>query len=206
MIRRFVFLLLLTACASTPPSVALDTGWPQTAPAYGAAHDRWTRRGSHSAQWSRIIHAAATLKSPEWRAAYVRERARRQRLGPEAEAALLTEERAAAEATWEVELVVATAKPDWNDLRKGPQSMWRLALAAEDGREVLPTEVREDRRRREEIAAYFPDAKHFYSAYVVKFPKTSTDGRPLAGKKLTLKIGGALGAVELVWSDATAPN
>lgn len=194
-------LVILSSCASSPPPrVVLDVGWPQTAPAYDDAHDRWTRRGGHSADWVRVFDAAATLKSPEWRAAFVRERARRQKLGAEAEAALAAEERAAAEKEWEVELVIATAKPEWNDLHKGAQSMWRLALATADGREVLPVEVREDRRRREEIAAYFPDAKPFYSAYVVKFPRATPDGRPLDGKRLTLKIGSALGATELVWS------
>jgi hypothetical protein len=198
---KALFCALLAACASTPPSVVLDAGWPQTALDYDTAHERWTRRGGHTADFVRIVDAAATLKAPEWRAAYVRERARRQRLGAEAEAALAAEERAAAESSWEVQLVVATAKPDWNDLRKGAQSMWRLALATDDGREVLPTEVREDRRRREEIAAYFPDAKPFYSSYVVKFPKASADGRPVGGKGLTLKMGSALGAVELTWAN-----
>jgi hypothetical protein len=95
---------------------------------------------------------------------------------------------------------MATARPEWNDLRKGAQSMWRLALATDDGREVLPIEVREDRRRREEIAAYYRDARPFYSTYVVRFPRATPDGRPVAGKRLTLKIGSALGATELSWS------
>lgn len=201
MIRLALAALLLASCASSPPPrVAVDAGWPQTAPAYDHAHDRWTRRGGHSAEWLRIFDAAATLKSPEWRAAYVRERARREKLGADAEAALAAEQRAEAEKAWEVELVMATAKPEWNDLRKGAQSMWRVALATDDGREVLPVEVREDRRRREVIAAYFPDAKAFYSAYVLKFPKATPDGRPVGGKRLTLKLGSALGATELVWS------
>jgi hypothetical protein len=201
MIRPLAALFLtLASCASAPPRVSLDAGWPQKAADYEDAHRAWTRRGSHSANWTLVVDAAATLKSPEWRAAYVRERARRQKLGAEAETRLAADERAAADKVWEVQLVMATAKPDWNDLRKGEQSMWRLALATDDGLEVLPTEVREDRRRREEIAAYFPDAKPFYSSYIVTFPKVTADGRPVGGKRLTLKIGGALGAVELVWA------
>jgi hypothetical protein len=195
-----IAVLFTTACASGPPRVDLGASWPETAPSYGTAHERWTRRGGHSEDWTRIIDVAATLESPEWRAAYARERARRLRLGPAAEAELVAAQRAAAEGPIEVVLVVATARPEWNDLEKGKDSIWRLALAGDGGVEVEPVSVREERRPRHEIASWFPDLRHFYSAYVVTFPRAAADGRAvLGGKQVTLKIGGGLGTVELVW-------
>jgi hypothetical protein len=200
--RTLLLTAFLTACgAAAPPRVDLAASWPSSPPSYGDAHKRWTRRAAHSEDWTLIIDAAATLQSPEWRAAYARERTRRLRLGPQAEADLAAAQRAASEGgPIEIELVVATAKPEWNDFKKGKDSMWRLALSTADGREVEPLSVREDKRPRAEVAAWFPDAKPFYTPYVVTFPRAAADGRSLLdAKQVTLTIGGGLGTIELVW-------
>jgi hypothetical protein len=205
--RRALALLLglavvaATSCGGAPPRVTLVDAWPSTPPSYDDAHRRWTRRAGHSADFTRVIDAAATLASTEWRAAYARERARRLRLPPDEEARLVAAEQAAAAESWELELIVATARPEWNDLQKGQASMWRLALVGDDGREVAPLSVAEDRRPRAAIAEYFPDLRPFYRAYVVRFPKTTADGLPLAGQRLALKVTGTLAALEMVWAE-----
>ncbi len=199
MIRLLLLVTLLAACGGAPARVNLAETWPAQASSWDDARARWTRRAAHSDDWTRVIHAAATLQSSEWRAAYTRERARRLRLPPAEEAALLEAQKQAAAEVWEVELIVATSKPDWNDFRKGKLSMWRVALAGDGDREVLPISITEDRRPRPEIAAYFPDLQPFYQAYIVKFPKVTPDGQPIAGKRLALKISGPLGAIEMVW-------
>jgi len=203
--RAVPVLLILVGCASAPPPrVDLGAGWPQVAPDYETAHAKWTRRGGYSDDWSRIVETAATLQAPEWRAAYVRERARRLRMGPEAEAELQASQRAETEAVWRVELLVATAKLEWNDLRKGKDSMWRVALVGAGGVEVPALSIKEDRRPRSEIASYFPDLSHFFNAYTVTFPVMTDDGRPVIDentKRVVLKVGSAVGAVELVWSE-----
>jgi hypothetical protein len=104
---------------------------------------------------------------------------------------------------WEVELVVATARIEWNDFGKGPRSMWRLTLVGDDGREVLPISVKLDRRSREELGVYYPAMKPFYKAYVVRFPRVATDGKPLVrdgSPKIQLKIGSGMGGILLEWS------
>jgi hypothetical protein len=203
MTRTLALLALLSGCATTVPKVDLDAAWPAATPAYGAATERWTRRGGHSQDFTRVLDASATLASAEWRAAYAAERTRRLHLGAEAQAALAAEQQtAAAEGPIVIQLLVATARPEWNDLKKGKASIWRLALATPDGREVEPTEVREDRRPRDEVASWFPDLKPFYTPYVVSFPRAGADGRSLLEEKqLTLKIGGGLGVVELIWGE-----
>ena len=188
--------LVIASCAGAPPRVDLGAGWPDPAPDYRAAHARWTRRGGHSDDWTRVVDVAATLKSPEWRAAYVRERSRRLRLGPDAQAELAASQRATDQAGIDVQLLVATARGDWNDLRKGKESMWRLTLVA-GGREVAPTAIREDRRPRAEIAAWFPDLRPFYTAYQVTFPDVIDEGTT----QVTLRMASSVGAVELTWSE-----
>jgi hypothetical protein len=190
------------ACAGAPQSVKLGAPWPDKPSAYEAAHDRWTRHGSHSADMMQVIDAFATLASPEFRLAYVTERARRTGLPPADADALVAAERAAADDSWEVELVVATGKAAWNDFHKPARSMWRVALAGDDGREVVPESVREDKRPRAAIAEYFPDLGPFHRAYIVRFPKVGADGRPLVAgdaSRLTLKIGSDLVKIEMSW-------
>ena len=190
---RRVLLLALAACGGVPPHVKLDAPWPAQPPAYDATRDRWTRHAETSEDFVRTVIASATLQSPEWRAAFVHERARRLRLPPDAEAR--DAETARAADTVDVELIVATAKPEWNDLHKGAKSMWRVALVA-DGREAVPVEVREDKRPRDELAAYVPDLHDFYRPYVVRFPAGSIAP---GTKRVSLKLTAAVGAVELVW-------
>jgi hypothetical protein len=200
---------LAGACASATAPVPLSATWPErVAGAYDDVYQRWTRRGEDRAELVQTVTVSATLQSAEFRAAYVHERARRLQLPPDEEQRLADAERHALAEGWEVELLVATAKPDWNDLRKhdkpkdGKGSMWRLALVGDGGREVEPLSVKEDRRHRDDVGAYFPDLQPFFQAYVVRFPRTTADGRALVGDggRLALKVGGALGQVELVWS------
>lgn len=202
--------LVAGACAQTVPAVVpLADTWPQPPPRYGDAYDRWTRRGLDRDELSQTIGVSATLESADFRAAYLHERARRLQIPPDEEARLAEAEQKALGDAWELELLVATAKPELNDLRKyGKErqegktgSSWRLALVGDAGREVVPISVVEDRRHREDVHAYFPDLQQFYVPYIVKFPRRTADGQPLVqGKgKLTLKVGGALGQVTLVW-------
>ena len=192
----------LCACAATATPVKLEGSWPDKPADYPDAYEKWTRHAKHSADMTQVIDASATLATPEWRVAYAAERARRTDL-PKADAdALVAEERASAEAGWEIELIVATAKPAWNDFHKPGKTMWRLALVGDEGREVLPESVKEDKRPRAVIEQYFPDLGPFHRAYLLRFPRNAADGRPLVAgdaSRLALKIGSALVKIEMSW-------
>ncbi len=199
---RAAVLCALCACATAPASVKLGAAWPEKPLDYAAAHARWTRHAQDSADMVQVIDASATLAAPEWRAAYAAERARRTDLPSGDADALVAAERADAETTWEIELVVATAKPAWNDFHKTAKTMWRVALVGDDGREVLPESVREDKRPRAVLEQYFPDMTPFHHAYVLRFPRNAADGRPLVAgdaSRLVLKIGSALVKIEMSW-------
>lgn len=201
--RQTTLLVLLTACgASAPPRVHVGAPWPDKASDYAAAHRAWTRHDGHSADWTRVIDVYATLESAEFRAAYAHERAQRLKLGAQAEADLIAAQRAAADGPIEVVLVVMTAQPNWNDLDKLKDSIWRVTLADAEGHEVEPTKTIKDRRPRAEIASWFSDFQPFYTAYTATFPRTTADGKNLLeSKQLTLKIAGGMGTVEMIWSE-----
>src|SRR5262249_10880146 len=129
-------------------------------------------------------------------------RARRTDLPPGEADALAATQRADGDATWEVELVVATAKPAWNDFHKPQRTMWRVALAGDDGREGGPEWVHEDKRPPAVLEQFFPDRGPFHRAYVLRFPRIAPDGRPLVAgdaSRLSLKIGSALAKIEMSW-------
>lgn len=202
--KRLVLLALL-GCGGAS-AVPLTAAWPTAASDYDSAYSRWTRRGRDYHELLQTIAISVTLQGAEFQAAYVHERARRLGLPAAQEAELAAAAQVAGEEVWEIELLMATAKPEWNDLRKWQKkdSMWRLALVGDDGREVEPLSVREDKRRREDVEAYFGDLEAFYHPYIVKFPKLAADGQPLLGagagpKKLTFKVGSSVGKVELDW-------
>jgi hypothetical protein len=206
--RSVAVLLVVAGCAGAPQTVPLAGGWPPKVSGYDAAYERWTRRGADYSELLQTLSVSATLQAPDFRAAYAAERSRRLSLTPEEQARLVEAEHAAGDQIWEVQLLMATARPDWNDLRKYDKhvSMWRLALVADDGREVAPLSVREDKRVRGEIEGWFPDLTNFFQPYIVRFPKNAADGRPLVGpgtKHLMFRIDGSRGRVQLVW-DAEA--
>ena len=198
-----LLLLCASACAAgTRSAVNVAGGWPEAPAPNDAAHARWTRPDKANADFVQAIDAFATLETPEWRAAYAAERAKRLALPPEEARKLADDERAAGEKAWEVELLVSTYKPAWNDLNKPVRSMWRVALAGDEGREVVATTIREDKRPREVLAQYFPDITEFHRAYIVTFPKMTTEGAPLVtgdGSRLVLKVSSAVARVEMVW-------
>jgi hypothetical protein len=197
-------LALLAGCAGATP-VPLAAPWPAAPGSYDDVYRRWTRRGEDWRELVQTVAVSATLEGPEFRAAYAHERARRQGLAPPEEAQLAAAEQAAADAGWDVELLVATWRPELNDLRKADKkgSMWHLALVADDGRRVEPLAVKPDKRHREDIQGYFGDLRNFYLPYLVTFPKNGPDGQPLArpgAKSLALEVGGSVGQIRLVWA------
>lgn len=193
--------LCLAACGG-PPRVSLDDVWPAAPLPYEDAYRRATRTGSVTSGLDSVMTVAATLLTPEWRAAFVDEHTRRALLSAADSTLLRNAEELAASESWEVEFVVATTRTAWNDFAKRDRSMWRMTLVGDDGREVRPVTVVADTRAREEVRAYFPRMGYFTRAYRVRFPRNGDDGRPLvteSSDRLALKVGSGLGGVELIW-------
>jgi hypothetical protein len=197
---RLLFVLLLAGCGAGP--VSLDDSWPSQAGDYDDAYQRWTRHDRAYHGVDMVIDAHATLKAPEWRVAYAAAKARRARMQPDARAELFADEQKQMSEFWDVQLVVATHDYPVSDFSSNASSMWRMTLIGDGGREVMPITVKQDSRSRAEISAWFPALTPFHKAYVMRFPKTAEDGQPLVtaeSPRLELRIGSALGTVNLVW-------
>jgi hypothetical protein len=202
-VATLVLAIALAACASSQ-NVDLSGNWPTQASDYESAHARWTRRNTIHSGLDHVMTVAATALSPDFRAAYAAERARRLDMSAEERDALLAAEKATSDGAIEFEVLLATNKPDWNDLGKYPRSMWRIALVGDDGREVLPTSILPDKRVRAEVESWYSDLGPFYKPYIVSFPRVAADGKPILSpgtKVMRLELASAVGKTSLVWSE-----
>jgi hypothetical protein len=190
--------LALACSAPAPQAVKLSDSWPSSTRSYGETTRDWTRHGKAWQGFAPIIEVHATFASPEWRAAYVAERARRERLSGDAHAALLAAEQQAAGDYYDVQLIVATHDERENDLAKGSRSIWRVALVDDQGNQVTPISIKRDRRPDETIRAYFPAMHELADAYIARFPKDVAVLRNGA-TRFALRVSSARGSVELVW-------
>jgi hypothetical protein len=202
--------LLAAACASSPPPVQLSDQWPAQAGDYRDVTRKWTRHGrqhsspdNHGNTFDQTLDVVAIFKSPEWRASYVKYRAEHNKLPPTEVAALTAREKADAQQSYEVMLLVATYDPRLNELQKGARSVWRVALVDAAGAEIVASEIKRDRRPRSEIQADFPELGDFHEPYVARFPRTVELLRPDAGR-FSLKVTSSQAGVELVWAEPGA--
>jgi len=195
----FAFALVLaTGCAKKVYYVQLSDAWPSKTREFDDVAKSWTRHGRLMSGWDKVLEFHATFMSPEWRAAYVAERTKLQRLRQKDRANLTEKHTAAAKKFHEVELLLSTYEQRENDLSRGKRSMWRIWLIDGDGKQVVPVSIKKDKRPRGVINQYFPDLHDFDTAYVVRFPRT-IDVLRSGGKQFSLRIASAHGAVEVVW-------
>lgn len=193
--------LLSVACTPGPPRVGLEP--PALAntdqeQAYRAVLRSVTSRSELYDAFDTNAFVAATLQTPEFRAARARrEAAFREETAAELEGRLLRERTEAAAAhEWIVGLNVSD--PAHQDLdRKG--STWRLAMITPSGT-VLPTRIERVGRASLPLRAIYPYLDNFWVAYRVWFPR-EIDGRqviPPGSAQVTLQLAGVLGNAELV--------
>jgi hypothetical protein len=203
LLRACVLSLLLPtlACTGSHSSIHYSNDWPSGESDYEDVTAAWTRRDVLRApmaqQKTQLIELYATFLSPEWRHAYVRQQARLRRLNKQARAALEAEQRKADSEFYEVQLVVTTYHHSHNDLHRGENSMWKVALIDQDGKEIPAARVEKDRRPRQQIAAEFPKFGDFAAGYRAYFPK---DSDLLAGSHFAMRVSSSLGAVEVFWN------
>lgn len=193
--------LATAACGATAENAParFSDSWPTATRSFAAVAADWTRSGNLVSGYDKVLEVSATFLSPEWRAAYVSERSKSELMGAEARDALVSAQQADAREFYEVELLVATYRHEENELQKGDKSMWRVALADDQGNEILPVEIRRDRRSFEVLRTYFPELDRFHTAYIARFPRT-LDLMREGARRFSLKIASARGGVELVWT------
>ena len=193
-----IALLLLFSCTPKAQPVALSHSWPTSPRSYEAVTRDWTRRAELHDYEVKVLEVHALVKSPEWRAAFIRQRAKHEALTPAEVQASVQEHKQQAKNYYEVELLVTTYDRRDNDLAKGSRSVWRVSLLDDRGTRIRPTEIKRDRRSRGVLKAYFPSLDDFAEAYVARFPATVDLFRADA-TKFSLRMASSRGSVELVW-------
>lgn len=202
MIRLTALLVLLVAaCGAAEPRVRLTEEWPARADDYDDVVEKWTRKGTLRGGYQEVLELAATLKSPEWRAAHASRDADNRGLQGEARAQLLTQAQAAAAGPYELHVMVTTWDRRENDLDRGAKSVWKIVLLDEQGMEVPPLEIIKDKRPAFVVRAEYPQLGDFAQSYIARFPREAKILGP-GVKKVRLRISSSRGGLELAWNHA----
>ena len=196
------FAALFVGCATpAPKDVRFSEAWPETTAPYSEVTKNWTRHGLLMSGYDKSLEVWATVKSPEWRRAYVARRAKLDGLGPAAHNALLAAEKKVSDARYEVHLRVTTYERNENNLHQGDKASWRVALVDDKGRRIEATRIRRDRRPVSVVRSFYRHVDDFAESYVAEFPKSANVLRTDA-TKLSLRVSSAQGAVRLTWRAA----
>jgi hypothetical protein len=200
--------LTLTACAES--QVSLATGPREYVPSdYQHVLNLWTRE-KNLVVFTELEHTlavTATFESWDFRWAYVVRYADDYRLTVEERRELLDRTLHETLDTHEFYVALYGTKWRWVDLSR-PESAWIVRLIDDQGNETAPAKIEivkpgplEER--------YFPYTTVWRRAFRIRFPRTTSDGRPTiadAAKWFGLRFAGAEGNEELVWRLERGPT
>jgi len=198
--RAAVFaVLLVAACGSTTTRKPLTSEWPRTDVSdYEDITEDWTRKATLRGSYQEVVELAATLKSPEWRAAHAARDADHRGLTGAARAQRLAQAQAESDGPFEMELMVSTWDRRENDLDRGKRASWRVMLLDANGMEIAPLEIVKDRRPAYVIRTEFPAFGDFAQPYIVRFPREANVLGPNV-KQVRLRLSSERGGVEVTW-------
>lgn len=188
---------LLTGCGET----SWTKRWQQSADPYHggnypAAFSKWCREARIYQGLDIKLIAAATVKSAQFRHAYVDEYARIYQLSEKDRDKLLQDQMAASEQYIDMVMAVYVPEKSWNDFAR-TKSMWQLYLSDPSGRRYVPVEIREIKNAGEELNHFYPYLTPWKSFYHVRFPAEAKSGTTV----IKLTITGVQGNTEMVWED-----
>lgn len=188
----------IAGCRPSYPAVKLTEDWPTSTGDYDDVVGKWTRKSQLRSEYQEVCELIATLKSPEWRAAYAIKDADHRGLTGEAREQRLAQSRADVAGPFEIEVMLSTWDRRENDLDRGKKSVWRVVLLDDTGHEIEPLEIVRDRRPTFVVRADFPALGEFSTPYVVRFPRSAAVFGPTA-KQVRLRLSSARGGVEVDW-------
>ena len=161
---------------------------------YLAELRKWTREQTAYSEFETKFHISATYRSDDFNRAYQKEQARLLQLGDDDRIRRETILRQSDGEFSEFLFYAYTAEASANDFGL-LQSMWRVFLLDEQGRQITPLEIRRIDRDKVTplIETFFPYVKKYYGyCYHLKFPRQST-------KSVRLVFVSYLGKIELDW-------
>jgi len=208
--KAVVVSLALLGCQSmrTPPRVGPPpprVGDDQAEERFAQTLGRWTRRAEVYEGFDSRVFLATTYLSMDFR------RARAERLAafqsmPAAEVqAVLAVERTKHELAHEFILGVHANERRFDDFSRR-ESIWRVALVSSAG-EALPLEIERLHRPDPNMRAVYPYIEQFWTAYLIRFPRSFPDGRPVIPEtgSFVLRFSSTLGRADLVF-DVDSPR
>ena len=204
----FILLVFTTAgCYSSKTHVSsreainISTD-PTGVPEYYDVLSKWSRSDKLFKRLDARLHINATLKSTQFRRAYVAEYAHRYRFDEDKTAVLLSNELDSYKAYNEFFISTYTPRDSWNDFAE-KDSIWQLYLHDGKGRRAEPVEIEELDSNDVLLNDFFPYIDPWSKVYLVRFPRFDTSGTTPIGDResaeLTLVIVGIKAKGALVW-------
>ena len=204
----FVVGAATVACASSRPQTVdfSDTTKHYRADDYRAVHDAWTRHAKLVQDVGTVMEIWATLKSWDFRQAYIAKYAKAYDL-PEAERETLAKsQHDMARSAYEIHLVAQSTTDRWNDLDRR-NSPWRITLLDGTGAELTPASVKIEKVPEIYESEFFPDRTPFSRSYALRFVRADGGGDSFVGPdsgRLILRIASPMGKVEVAWETREA--
>jgi hypothetical protein len=169
---------------------------------YGRVLKNWTRHGKLVTDSGTVLEAWATLKSWEFRQAYIEHYGAIYGLADAERTELRQSQLEVSQQSFEFHVIAQSTSQSWNDLERRT-SPWRIALVDGTGAELAPEATQLTKLPELYQMQFFPTRTAFGRTYVIRFPRKPAEGEPaFAGAssgQLILRIMGPLGKLDLVW-------
>jgi hypothetical protein len=192
--------MLVAGCGAKAVSLR-EPGLSVIAAEYVDLVKRWTRHGHLREDFDIALDVHATLRAPEFRAAYAAKYIEVYRVAPQAAAQRREELLSEFADSYEFHIESQTHTYELNDFQP-TKKIWRLSLLNDRNQEVLPIEVASLKDRPEVVTVFYPYASLFSRSWRIRFPRQLPDGTALIGegsRSLTLRFAGPQGTVDLTW-------
>lgn len=206
MIRLLVAatLLLGTACGTSKPPAVDFSSVPREyrSEDYPEVYERWTRHDKVTYDVESALEMWATYKSSDFREAFVAHYAVAYSLGDADRERLRQAQSEAAAGAYEFLVTAQSANYRWNDLEK-KNSPWRLSLRDRAEHELSPDAIKVEKLPDMFEREFYPVKTPFTKTYSVRFARPGSRDEEFVGDKsgqITLRVSGAVGRVDLTWS------
>ncbi|CAG1065214.1 hypothetical protein BAC1_00792 [uncultured bacterium] len=187
----FIFAVLLAGCGGVKGPSGEE---------YFKSLDRWSRGQKVYQGLEARLYMNATLKTAEFRRAYMERYAAMYELSPGHAKAMAERENEQAEAFNEFFFTAYTPDETLNDFDES-ESVWQMYIEDSAGNRSRPISITEVDSSEHVIREFFPYFDLWSKAYTVKFPKYADTGGEINPEKGPVKliVTGVMGKGELEW-------
>jgi hypothetical protein len=166
---------------------------------YGTVYGRWTRHDYAMHDADKALEVWATLKSWDFREAYVEHYASLYALSDADRETLRKGQLDSLHKYYEFHVTTQSAEFDWNDLEKD-KTAWRVTLVDALGHELSPEPIKIQRLPDAYEREFFPSKTPFTKTYSIRFlTKATGDFAGAQTGELTLRFLSPVGRLDLVW-------